>query len=152
MFFLFSCKFSEILKSEYRFFWNWTFLESLEQQWSVPVTCGQHFLSYLRKRAVDFWSSWFFGVTKNNCPSHFTFFKNLSMLTIKGDILLNKRTQTIHIWFIEPWRISWFIKSLFGLLNHEFLTWWNNFYNLYFSLKVYCNCSNTLAFFQVYPC
>ena len=79
---------------------------------TLPVSeMGQYFLSYLRKcvlqtyEACDFW-----GLHKNNYMFHFTFFKNVSVsfvvsLKIKRDITLNKRA-TVHIWFIEPWRIN----------------------------------------------
>ena len=59
------------------------------------VKCGQYFLSYLRKCALQTYEAPdFLGLYKNNYAFHFTVFKNVSVslvvsLTIKTDITLH---------------------------------------------------------------
>ena len=77
-------------------------------------------------------------IHKNNYAFHFTFFKNVSVsfvvsLTINRDIMFHKRA-TAHIWFIEPWRIS-------------FPIWWNSFTLCIFRSKYNCG-GKSLTFFH----
>ena len=93
-----------------------------------------------------FWVTWgnvrcklmkpdFWGLHRNNYAFHFTFFKNVFVsfvvsLTINRNIKFHKGA-TVHIWFIEPWRIRatvhiWFIEP-WRINGISFPIWWNSF-------------------------
>lgn len=80
----------------------------------AKCVCRYSFLSNLRKRGVDLYSTWFWEFIKlnKNFPFLFLFLKTPSCvsfvvsLTIQGKMAPCKTAHSVRVWFIGPWRIN----------------------------------------------